>query len=326
MSLSKQHRYISITKIHIRNEKSLPSYVPKYSFEECRDIIWKKFISGTTKYEFDDKTKLIRIRDIRLFSDICSRKSFFILLISLGDKNAPDVAYENFETGRTRELQKEVEEGNSLTAHILISDILTELYFPSLIERVSGLNTSIVNRYLNYLLSDEDHKKEYTNNRNQAKKYRPIFEIIGHQSKTIRDTLISGILQDITFVKHESIDEGFDEYRYLKEQEVKVRFKVHEMVENDKAPSLFRKCLDMFREGNYEEFYVRIKTDKGTSSLQEVKTDFDDEHENILDQFYIQNEKIQGFNIPLKQSYDSVEQQIIDKLLDLFYSKFLEDI
>jgi hypothetical protein len=322
MPLSNDFRHVLVSKLQIRNSERTPDYVEIYSLEEIQKIIWSKYCSNNTQYLFQKNSKKIRIKDIMWFSDIDKKESYFCLLLGLGNKNTPDAVYEDFLTERTREFQKEENEGGSFAAHILIRPNLdsSQLYHLALVEKVNGLSTGVITRYLNDLLNDQDYMNEYINEKNNPIRYRPIFEFLGYQSQTLRQALISGILEDIQFVSHELKDDnGFDEYNYIDEQIKQVNLKVSKKIEGDRASIFFGNVLDRFKSGNYEKMYVRIKSDDDKISCQELDVDIDLEKQDILDQFFIQSKCIKEFSAPLLQSHHHIRQDMILKMINMMH-------
>jgi len=118
MSLSSRYRHVLVASLHIRNEEKVPAHVPTYSFERIKEIIAKKHSKRQTNYSFEKGTRLIHVRDIQ--ESINGEQQFLCLLLSLGNKDAPDAVYSDFENGATRKFPKRESEGNANTSHILL--------------------------------------------------------------------------------------------------------------------------------------------------------------------------------------------------------------
>ena len=316
MSLSSSYRFVTVANLFFRNEERIPVDVPDYEFREIKEIIEKQYKDKDTRYRFDKEIKQIRIKDIRNFQD---RKGdqYLCILLSIGDKNAANTAYENFETSETRQIEKEKEEGNALTSHIIIRESPLENYHLTLIEKVSGLSLNMISRYLNYLFKQSNYIKEYTNKNKQIKKYRPIFEFCGYQSNTIRKALESGTLEDIEFISHETVDDGFDEAQYIREKKQKTTLLVKPGIETDTADSLLTNMVNKFRSEKHEKMFIKIKNQNGSSKTTEVNTEINLETESVLDQVFVRTEIINNFSPPLEQAHSAIRNDLAQKMIDI---------
>ena len=316
MSLSSSYRFVTITNLYFRNEKRIPINIPKYEFNKIEEIIKKQHRDNDTRYRFDKEMKQIRIKDMKNFQDQKGDK-YLCLLLSRGDKNAADAAYENFETSETRQIEKEEEEGNASTSHILIKKTPSDNYHLTLVEKVSGLSLIMIARYLNYLFKESNYLKKYEKKNNQKEKYRPIFEFFGYQSNTIRKALESGTLEDIEFISHETVNSGFDEDTYIQEKKQKITLLVKPGIETDTADSLLTQMVNKFRSEKHEKMLIKIKNQNGKSHTTDINTEIDLETQSVLDQFFIRNEIINNFSQPLEQAHSKIRDDIVNKMIEI---------
>ena len=312
MPLSNRYRRVLVANLNIRNEERVPPYVSRYSFEEVKEIIARKHELDVTTYLFQKESRLIRIKDIQECQS--GEDKFFCLLLSLSDKDAPDAVYENFENGETRRFPKEENEGNATTAHVLInqSTKFTTPYHLVLIEKATGLTISIIERYLTFLLNDKLFMVTYEKEGEQ-KPYRPIFEILGHQSNTIRRALETGIVQDIELISHKEKSAGFDEYPFVKEEKEEFQIVLQEKVD----PNKFKEFVQVLRGkpdySKFEHMFVRIKDDgEGTIKRAEIDPDTD-----FLEDAFIQTELLKDFETPLEQAHAGIRDDMVVKMLKI---------
>lgn len=309
MPLSSRYRRVLVANLHIKNEERVPSYVPKYSLEEVKNIIIKKHQNQSTTYLFQNETRQIRIKDVK--EGISNNQNYLCLLLSLSDKDTPDTVYENFESGETRRFPKEENEGSSTTAHILINQSTknTSPYHLVLIEKAIGLTPNNIERYLNFLLNDESCMESYEKDGEQ-KTYRPLFDILGHQSNTIRRALETGIVQDIELIAHVKKSEGFDEYDFIKEKKEEFQFVLQEKVK----PNIFKNLVDKITiqqpYSRFENMFVRIKDHEGTIKRAEI-----DPATDFLSDAFIQTELLKDFEKPLDQAHASIRDDMLSKML-----------
>lgn len=312
MPLSSRYRRILVANLHIKNEERVPPHVPRYSFQRVKDIILEKFNRKLTTYLFQKETRQIRIKDISEMRD--GEHEYLCLLLSLSDKDAPDAVYEDFSNGEIRRFPKNKNEGNAITSHILIcqSSKYTSPYHLTLIEKATGLTTSNIERYLNYLLKDENFTDTYEKD-GQQKSYRPLFEILGHKSNTIRMALENGILQDIEFVSHQNRNGGFDEYNYIKEQKEECQFVIQDKIK----PNIFKNLAKTLKNkpdlARFEHMFIRIKDDADGS----IKRAEIDPETNFLENAFIQTELLKDFDAPLEQAHAEVRADMLSKMIKI---------
>lgn len=314
MALSKFHRRVLVTNLLVRNSKNVPLHVPKYEFEEIKTILLRKWNNRQTQYLFQNDTKQIKIKDIKQYQ--INENRYLCLLLAVADKNAPDASYEDFITGEARRLPKTEREGNILASHVLINETISNQYHLMLVEQVNGLSLGLIGRYLNYLMKEKEYAKQYTEAR-KTKFYRPIFEILGCQSNTIREALKTGVLQDIEFVKHEHCNGGFDEYGYVQEKKQEAQFVVKRGIQVNTIEPFFKGILNQFKQLKYDEMFVRIKNNNGRIKTTRIDTDIDVDKESILDQFFIQTAFVSDFSRPLDHVHEVVRDDLVNKMIEV---------
>ncbi len=311
MFLSNRHRRVLVAKLNVRNEANTPSDIPAYAFDDITNIIKSERESKSTKFLFQGDSKQIRIKDIKEFKN--DKEIYICLLLSLSDKDAPNAVYEEFDSGEVRKFSKEENEGSSTTSHVLIGHSLNDanLYYSILIEKVPILTTPVINRYLNSLLKNSSFLKTY-NKENERKAYRPIFEILGRQSNTLRRALEFGTVQDIELVAHKEIRQGFDEYPFLKEQREEIKLIVQEKVNPSFFEDLIRELRGNQSYSSFEHMFVRIKDAEGDIRQSEIDPDVD-----FLERTFIQTEILRGFDPPLEQAHSSIRDDVFCKMISL---------
>ena len=204
----------------------------------------------------------------------------------------------------------EEDEGLVVSGHILIkkdrnANSRSHLI---LIEKVTGLSMSKVEAYFKYILKNNTEK--YYLEEGEQMHYRPIFEILGKASGTIRDAITNNTLQDIELVGHTEVSNGFDEFPYIQEQTQQAKFIIKTGIETDTIDPFFAIMLNKFRTGNYEKMFVRIKTTNGLVKQTKVNTDSED----MLTQAFICNEYVSGFTPELESACEEIRNDMSDKL------------
>ncbi|MCK5385458.1 MAG: hypothetical protein KAJ29_07740, partial [Alphaproteobacteria bacterium] len=180
-----------------------------------------------------------------------------------------------------------------------------------LIERAPGFNISQVERYLRFLFK-EGATKTY-NREGEDVVYRPLFEIVGYQSNTLREAIVNNTLQDIEFVRYNGVTDGLDEYGYIQEQVTRAKLIVQRGIETDTEDSFIDDVMNRFRHGDFDEMYVRIKTQNNQIKTTAVDT----EREDILSQYFICNEYIEAFDEPLENACLIIRVDMVQKLREV---------
>lgn len=319
MSLSSSFRYILLANLQMPNPKKVLPGVSEYCLNEMKEILLKEFKAKNTKYQFGKKTKQIRIKDIKNFG---RKNEYLCILLGLCDKGISDAMYEKFSSGKIRKFAKEEDEGNPFSSHILIHEkTLKSNNHLMLIEKVPGLSTSVIKRYFRHLFSNSQYIKSYRNRNYKNITYYPLFEIDGHQSKTIRDALSSGVLQDIEFVSFKTRNDGFDEKRYIQEIKENTKLIIKRGIETNTDDSWIDSIINRFRKEYHKDIFIRIKTDDKVIKTTQIDASIDLEKKSVLDQYFIHNEIVANFNEPLEQSHDSIRDDLVNKMIGIAESK-----
>ena len=303
MSLQSSFRRVLITEIVVRNEsKKADLDLPLFSFEDIKNRIQNRVNSRNTTYPYANETKKIGIEK----TDFKDNK-YLCLLIKLGDKNIPNPVFENFLTEERRDITKKENEGNLVSAHIVIkSDRNKERdSHIMLIEQVPGLSISMLQLYFRYLFNDELYHKSHEGNT-----YRCLFDIIGYKGTTIENALEDGELKDIEFIHHESQFIGFDEANTIKKIKTKITITLNDV---NAKNSMFNKLISHYKKHPTDRMFVKIKSNDQTQT-----SEVDIENPDILSQYLIKNEVIKGFSKPLPQAYKNINTEVISKIINLF--------
>jgi hypothetical protein len=312
MALSNTQRWIMVGSLIIRNHKNAPVQAPSFNLQEIISAAKKRIISNDHYREYGkDKSRLM------WFSELQEDTRYHNLLVNTGDKNTSGPSFVNFETRKSRDIEKNDNEGNHYNGHILIRKKAdSNGNHLILVEKVPGIYFSILKEYFGWVCRDDRFKKSYKDEEGIDKTCTPIFEIDGHQSKTIREALQGGKLHDVEFVKHEK-DCLLDEDTLIKDVIHHAKWDVKREVSEEEAKKIFsmiRPFLNNFTKKSEDtQTFVRIKTVSG----QINRTSIDVERDEILEQVFIQNEIVKDFNENLNQRHDALRQDMIRKMAEI---------
>ena len=244
MALPSNHRWIVVGKLVIRNRANAPHYAPN-------------FVIGDLIYALRDRIERQDVhrpysRDSRLMwcGDLEEDDHYYRMILQVGDKNVTGVSFLDFVTKQTRDIEKAEEEGGHYAAHILIRKTADQYgRHLILIEKVPGVYLSSVKDHLAWVCKSALYEKEVQDEDGQSKSFRAVFEIDGHQSRTIREALRTGTLQDIEFINHEeNHEDGLDEDPIVEEVVHEAKWQVKKRVTEDQARTIFGRFGAFLRE------------------------------------------------------------------------------
>ena len=313
MAIPSNYHWVVVGNLAVRNRKNAPHYAPAFFLADLLQAITARIADLSAFRSYGKSSRLMWC------SKIAEDADFVRLIIEVGDKNVTGVSFLHFETRQTRDIEKADEEGGHYAAHVLIRKAADHLgRHLILIEKVPGVHISSIKEHFAWMCNDPAFEKEAMDDDGNPKNFRAIFEIDGHQSKTIREALQTGALQDIEFVSHEENHaDGLDEDPIIQEVVHEARWEVKRRVTEDQARGLFGKIggfLDTFKGGaDNTHIFIRIKADNGQIKRTEVEHNADE----ILEQAFVLNEIVTDFDPPLTQRYDDFRADMLQKMTQL---------
>jgi len=295
------------------------------TFEASKPISVKKAFELIQLVPLDKKTKelskgneLIYVPDLEWTDDI------ICILINKSDKGMSDPVFTIPKENKRRTAEKQEKEGQDFSVHMVIklpsNDIDSALV---IIEHCPGLSVSTVKRLLNQIISDakkispDDFKQMHPDgaidNDGKPKKYSVTFkcELNGHISNELKYDLDHGKVQSIELITDKEQYTSFDEEGYIQE---KCKTLVLTLKDNE-HPILdkFNRITNVIKQQkeDYSKAKVKFKTTTGIDRTVEINTT------DGLAQAYVKKEKLDGFEIDLKSSYDKLSKPILDKIKEL---------
>lgn len=308
MPISSSYRWIAVGQIKLGVHGN-PAEGQCPDISDLRFAITDRIANGSHKRYYDKDDRVMWCIDFR------EKDGFYQVIIHDGNRDVDDVSRVNIKTLVSRKIPKaSVDEGSHYSAHVLISrdpdQFGNHMIF---VERVPGIQFSSVQRYFRWLMKDKKYHVELEKENGKTRKYRVLAEIRGHQSKTIREALKDGILQDIELVGHQEIPDGFDEKPLVKEITSVMKVYVRKRIADDQTSSVERLIHDLFERATgliNPHAVVRIKANTGQIKGAEVARDRVD----ILEQAFTLNELADKFESPIPQSYDGFYDEMIEKI------------
>ncbi len=311
MALPSNYRLIVVGNLAIRNRANAPHYAPAFVIGDLIAALDDRRTRGDFYRSYSNESRLMWCDNLTEDND------YHRMILQIGNKNETNVSFLNFKSKEFRDIKKDEDEGGHYAAHILIKKAVDKFgRHLILIEKVPGIYLSSVKDHLTWVCKDTLYEKKVKDDDGKAKRFRAIFEIDGHQSKTIREALKTGKLQDIEFIGHEeNHEDGLDEDPIVDEVVHEVRWEVKKRVNEDEAQTLFGRFSDVvgrFRGGAADtQIFVRIKAANGKIKRTEV----DHNRGEILEQAFVQNEFVNDFDPPLTQRYKECRLDMIEKMI-----------
>ena len=311
MALSENYRWIIVGEVTIGNRANAPLYAPKFVIQDLIDAVTDRIKKGDAVRAYFNKSRLMWC------TKITEDASYYKLILECGDKNVSDFAFVHFQTLVSRDSKKKEDEGGHYASHVLIKKAVDRYNrHLILIERVPGISLSSVKAYLSWACTEEYCEKPARDAKGKLKIFIPHIAIDGHQSRTIREALRNGTLHDIKFVGYKE-DHELDEDPNIKEVVHQTTWEVQRHITEGQARKIFNrfaKTLEGFtRSEEYPQIFLRIKAENGQLKQTEVPHNGDE----ILEQAFVQNEIVQGFDEPLPQRYLEFRQDMIEKMQNL---------
>lgn len=314
MSLPLNYRWIVVGNLAIRNRANSPHYAPDFVIADLIAALGDRVARNDTRRPYSKNSRLMWC------ADLDETDHYYQLILQAGDKNVSGVSFLHFETLETRDIEKDDNEGGHYAAHILIKKAPDHHgRHLILIEKVPGIYLSSVKDHLTWVCRDALYEKEALDDDGNAKRFRPVFEIDGHQSKTIREALRNGVLQDIEFITHrQNHEDGLDEDPMIEEIVHEAKWEIKKRVTDEQARTIFGRIggfiADRFRgDADDTQIFVRIKAANGQIKQTEVRHN----GEEILEQAFVQNEIVNDFDPPLTQRYEAFRQDMIQKMVEI---------
>lgn len=246
------------------------------------------------------------------------------ILVSKSDKAISDPVFTIPKEGKRRTAEKEDQEGQDFSVHLVIqlpdNDLESALV---IIEYCTGLGIFVVQRLLNQIIADakkvspddfeQFHPDGSIDDKGKPKKLNAVYKCIfeGHLSDEFKDDLSKGKVQSIELITDKDQYTEFDEDGYIKEKCKTVVLTLkdddHPVKDKyDRIVKVFKKQKD-----DYGKARIKFKTPEGIDRTVEMST------AEGLAQTYVKKAKLDGFEGDLKSSYAQFNNQILGKMKDL---------
>lgn len=290
MLLGDYDRYVVECEMElVRTPKDAPS-MPVF---DTMKAVKKLFSSKKAIYSIDNGKSTVRIVDMVINED----EGCTTILLQYANANASDPHFANKKTGVSRKANRDVDEAPAVTAHICIKhtprdkNLFPDLY-KVLVEEVPGLTKSLMASALTWMI---DESTNYTFTRNDGDKpreikCRPIINISPYASKTLKESLSTGMLTGMTAVRYKNNKQLDDDGDInIVQESMVLSFK---KTTGQKALDLVKKTSDIVRGMEYSDLKITRKDKNRRTHSDEIDVSYEKSIEDIADTIFAEKEKI----------------------------------
>lgn len=232
-----------------------PKEAPVLNLRDELGHLFTAFETGHAVQLINSDTAAIRIRDIRHQRN----DDALVILFNYSDKNISDPVFEELETGTLRTEPKLEGEGVAVSAHMAIAlETVTPgaAAYKAVLEDVPGIGRSKITPFLKFLYRNST-RIQWMAPDGSVKNCRPMFDILGRMSDSLRNDLAEGKLSWIEFVQHHVEGDLFDEEGEVREQVRTIRLSVAPNTSGIAAVDLLNRLKGKARDMGYPNMRVR---------------------------------------------------------------------
>lgn len=289
------------------------------------------FLIGQLKELYDNKEAFHQYRnktETLYIADISIEENHVKILINRSDKKVADIILSDLEKNTRRLIEKVDGEGNDYSTHIIVS-FNAPLSQPNthlfLLELSPGLGRAKIELFLNALIRKCKKKNpdQFTMNNpdgsvdshGEQKKIKisSRIELHGHLSDEFKTELANGTIDFLELyspVEHNP----YDEYSYTTEKKKSLQLSLSD---SGKVAEKLKMIKSICKKGNSDDMeYLRVKFINSEKISRTVHL-HTSSAELAVDYIFIKKYKIRGFLNPLVSSYTELNQEVIDKVLEL---------
>lgn len=246
------------------------------------------------------------------------------ILVNKSDKAISDPVFTVPQEGKRRTAEKEDEEGQDFSVHIVVKLPLSDLD-PALVivEHCTGLGVPFIQRLLNEILRnaknispelyEQNHPDGALDVNEKPKKINVKFkfEFNGHLSNDLKNDLDSGKIRSIELITERTKHTVFDGDGYITEKckSIVLSMKNTEYQIFDKFDRIMG-LLDR-NKNDYSSARIKFKTIEGIDRTVDMQIS------DCFAEGYVLKAKLEEFNGELSSSYEKFDDQIITKMKKL---------
>ncbi|MCR5874754.1 hypothetical protein LRS10_11605 [Phenylobacterium sp. J426] len=286
---------------------SNPAEAPTLWLRDEMGVLFEALETGQAVQLINNETAAIRLRDIRFDAE----HDALILLFNYSDKNISDPVFENLETGDLRTEPKLEGEGVAVSAHMVVDLRPVQAgvsAYRAVLEDAPGIGRSKIEPFLTYLYRIAS-RIQFAAPDGRVKRCRPLFEMSGRQSETLRNDLQNGRLSMIELVQHLPAGDGFDEDGGVRVEARTLKLSVEQHA-GEQAIDLLNRVRGRARELGYPNMKVRWTQGRQKSA------EFGTAREDAGDVLVFRTTEIRS-DVPLPQCESRIRDASATRLIEV---------
>lgn len=247
------------------------------------------FLHALRKRLADGKAKVVMankdvIELVRVEHD--QTRGILALLFHRGSPEAADPTYRKRvkDEIQTRIGEKEPEEEQSVSAHLIINTSKKGGAYRVILEEIPGLSMGVVQPIIGQAL--QAYNYQYEDADGDPKDTYTVLKAVGVKSANVEDALKSGKMKYITLVRPYRAD-YIDEDDRLEPEDEKLRIRVKASISGADPLSLFETLIENAKADGWQEFKVDI--DLGNERSRQVPVSRDQDAKEVL---FIKSEQV----------------------------------
>lgn len=285
------------------------------------------------KHSYEKGDVVLTLQDVKFFRPAPDKDhTHLCLLVNVVDKNGSTTVLKNITTDERTEIAPNHEEGEGyeVSSHIIISLNGNMRTYDMCYMPIPGVSTARINGFLDRVLFEVARKNEerftsksVTNEVSDKTKkpvkilFKPVFEISGKLDQELFNKINREGLSDVILVKNE--------FRTINAPDVNAAIIPRESTlrivpNHDKNDVLgwIRSISDYFKEdnhGGYDLIKVKFK-EPDTGFTRQVDLQTANIRLDGLEKTFIKKSTLNGFTSRLKDSYDTMNIEIVSKIIE----------
>ncbi|EIO5098533.1 TPA: hypothetical protein ACVU38_003851 [Vibrio parahaemolyticus] len=310
MLLLETERFIIETTLALQPH---PNDAPIMTLNECLPHLLELVDEDKAVYSMRHDRAQIRITDYTKWEYDEEGEGAITLLLQYTDSEASDPSFGNMDTGETRTVEKEEDEGLSVTAHLTVELQPAAKGMPNVynavLEEVNGINKTNINSALTSMLNDCTDFEFFDENVRRTKKCRPMARLDVNAGHKLEELVDKGFVAGFKAVKYKTenkLDEEGD--LELLEESIVIGSK---RKRGKAAMELIKKAAQIANKQNFSRLMVRYQDDNKKSKTFNIST----REENFANGLFGKSEKI-ILGDTIQQCESEVHEELSEKMVD----------
>jgi len=311
MLLGDFERYVVECELELaRNPKDAPSMPAADSLKAVETM----FKAGKAIYVISDGKATVRIVDMKRNED----EDHTIILFQYANSEASDPHFANKKTGESRRAGRAEDEAPAITCHLCIKhtprkpNLFPDLY-KVLVEEVPGLTKSLMASALTWMISESTNYsfERRDGDKRRDIKCRPILNLKPYASKTLAESLKTGVLTGMTAVRYKNNKKLDDDGDIHIVQETMVL--AFQNTTGNKAIELVKKASDIVRGMEYSDLKLTRKDQNKRTISDEIDISYDKSIQDIADTIFAEKSKV-IVNAIIELCQKEIHEQLAGKM------------